>query len=298
MVKKMVIRKPAVAGSFYPGYKSDLISLIEDSFLDKDFGPGEEFKTLNKEKRTVIGGISPHAGYQYSGCAAAFTYLHLFQEKIPETIIILGTDHIGYGKVALMKEGEWETPLGTINIDKELSEKILENSDVIINDKSAFIGYPFGREHNIEVQLPFIQYCSENKEIKFIPIKVSTRDFDRLNTLSKDIAEAIKLYGKDVVIVASSDMTHKEIYDSKQLEKFKEKDQQVIDAFVKLDPRNTFNAASKTTVCGSQTITSLMMICKNLNADKGKLLKYYTSSEKVGKISGYCVGYFSGIIMK
>jgi len=41
-----------------------------------------------------------------------------------------------------------------------------------------------------------------------------------------------------------------------------------------------------------------MMICKNLNASKGKLLKYYTSSEKTGNISGYCVGYFSGVLMK
>lgn len=298
MVLKMVIRKAAVAGSFYPGYKSDLISIIEDSFSDKEFGPGEEFKTLNKDKRTYIGGVSPHAGYTYSGCAAAFTYLHLFQEKIPDTVIILGTDHIGYGKIALMEEGKWETPLGRISIDKVLSEMILENSQVIINDENAFLGYPFGREHNIEVQLPFVQFCAQNKEVKFIPIKVSTRDFNILNTLSNDIAKVIELYNKDVIIIASSDMTHKEVYDSKQLEKFKEKDQRVIDAFVKLDPKNAFEAASKTTVCGSQTISSLMMICKKLNADKGKLLKYYTSSEKVGKIGGYCVGYFSGVIIK
>ena len=294
----MVTRRAAVAGSFYPRYKPDLINIIRESFLDKKFGPGKDFETLNKDERTIIGGVSPHAGYVYSGCAAAFTYLNLFQEKIPDSVIVLGTDHIGYGKIALMDEGEWETPLGNIAIDSELSQKILDNSEIILNDESAFIGFPFGREHNIEVQLPFIKYCSKEKEIKFIPIKVATKDLNIISRLSRDIAQSIKSYDKDVVIVASSDMTHKEVYDSKQLVKFKETDQKVIDSFISFNPEKTFEAASRTTVCGAQTITSLMMISKNLNASKGKLLQYYTSSEKTESISGYCVGYFSGVLMK
>ncbi len=294
----MVIRKAAVAGSFYPRYKPDLINILKESFINKEFGPGEELKTLNQGQRSIIGGVSPHAGYVYSGCCAAFTYLNLFKERIPDTVIVLGTDHIGYGKIGLMDEGEWETPLGNISIDEKLSEKILKNSEIIKKDESAFIGFPFGREHNIEVQLPFIKYCAQEKDVKFIPITISNKDFNVLNRLASDIAKAIQSYDKDVVIVASSDMTHKEVYDSKQLDKFKERDQQVIDAFIKGDPKNTLEAASKTTVCGPQTITSLMMICKNLNATKGKLLKYYTSSERTGNISGYCVGYLSCVLMK
>ncbi|MFX1364047.1 MAG: AmmeMemoRadiSam system protein B [Promethearchaeota archaeon] len=294
----MVIRKAAAAGSFYPRYKPDLISVLKDSFLNEKFGPGEEPKTLNQAQRTIIGGVSPHAGYIYSGCCSAFTFLNLFKERIPDTVIVLGTDHIGYGKVALMDEGEWETPLGNISIDKELSNKILEHSKNIKNDESAFMGYPFGREHNIEVQLPFIKFCSQEKNVKFIPIKISTKNFNVLSQISLDISKAINTFDKDVVIVASSDMTHKEIYDSKQLVEFKELDQRVIDAFVDLNPEKTLEMASKTTVCGPQTITTLMMISKNLNASKSKLLQYYTSSEKTGNISGYCVGYFSGILIE
>ncbi len=294
----MVIRKAAVAGSFYPRYKPDLITILKESFLNKEFGPGEEPTTLNQDQRTIIGGVSPHAGYIYSGCCAAFTFFNLFKERIPDTVIVLGTDHIGYGKVALMDEGEWETPLGNIRIDGELSKKILEYSDIIKNDESAFIGYPFGREHNIEVQLPFIKYCSLEKDVKFIPIIISTKAFNTLNQISSDISKAINSFDKDVVIVASSDMTHKEIHDSEQLMKLKQIDQKVIEGFIDLNPEKTIEAASKTTVCGPQTIASLIMISKNLNASKGKLLQYYTSSEKTGNIRGYCVGYFSGIVMK
>ncbi len=294
----MVIRKAIVAGSFYPRYKPDLLNILNESFTDNEFGPGEELKTLNQEQRSIIGGVSPHAGYVYSGCCAAFTFLNLCKEKLPDTIIILGTDHVGYSGVALMDEGEWETPLGNLTIDKELSKRILEISKTIVKDESAFIGFPFGREHNIEVQLPFIKYCSHDKDIKIIPIKISTKKYSVLENLAKDISQAIKSYDKDVVIVASSDMTHREIHGTDGLKKFKEGDQKVIDAFVELNPSKTLEAASKTTVCGPQTITALLLICKNLNATKGKLLKYYTSSEKTGNYDGYCVGYFSGIIIK
>lgn len=300
----MVVRKAAVAGSFYPQNKSELIELLTQSFLDKEFGPGEEPQPLNQEERLIIGGTSPHAGYIYSGCAAAHTYLNLFKEKIPDSVILLGTDHIGYGKVALMEQGEWETPLGNLRIDEELAKGILKNSKAIISDNSAFIGYPFGREHNIEVQLPFVKYCAKDKDVKIVPVVISTKSFDIMDKLSSEIVKGINSVDKDIVIIASSDMTHKQprnfMNPKSDLEDMRQRDQAVMDAFLESDPQKTFQAALKTTVCGPQTITSLMLICKKLNANNYKALKYYTSYEKGGG-SGPCeysVGYFSGIICK
>jgi len=300
----MILRKAAVAGSFYPRYKPDLLNILKESFTNKKFGPGGIFKSLNQDERTVIGGVSPHAGYIYSGCAAAYTFLNLFKEKIPETIVILGTDHVGYGKIALMEEGEWETPLGNLKIDTELTKKILNNSQIIKADDSAFMGFPFGREHNIEVQLPFIKYCADDKDISIVPIKVSVKKFETLDAISSDISEAINALNKDVIIVASSDMTHKQpsnARDPKQdLEDMRKMDQAVIDAFVELDPKKTLKEASKTSVCGPQTITTLMLTCKKLGCTKAEALKYYMSYEKGGGTGPceYSVGYFSGIIKK
>jgi AmmeMemoRadiSam system protein B len=291
-------RSCAVAGSFYPRYEPDLLRILKDSFLDKNFGPGEEFKTLNKDERTIIGGVSPHAGYVYSGCAAAYTFLNLFKEKIPDTVIILGNDHIGYGKVGLMKEGIWETPLGNLNIDSEVTQEILNNSKVIIEDNSAFLGFPFGREHNIEVQLPFIKYCAGDNEIKIVPIKVSSHKLDVLKTISNDIAKSIKAIDKDIVIIASSDMSHEEVHSKDELKKFKIKDHRLIEGFENLDPEKTLDPYPGATICGRQTITSLILTCNNLAAKSANKLTYYTSSEKTGNIGGYCVGYFSGIISK
>ncbi|MBD3253875.1 MAG: AmmeMemoRadiSam system protein B [Candidatus Lokiarchaeota archaeon] len=299
----LTVRKAASAGSFYPRFKPDLIRIIEESFENDKFGPGEKPETINKERR-IIGGVSPHAGYVYSGCATAHTFLNLFKEKIPDSVIVLGTDHIGYGKVGLMQDGEWETPLGNIKIDKDLSKAIIEQSNIIISDDSAFMGFPYGREHNIEVQLPFIKYCAKDQDIKFVPIKVGTKNYENLESISNDIANAVKSLNKDIVIVASSDMTHKQPKNiskpQKDLEDMHQKDQAVIEAFKSFSPSRVLKYAQKTSVCGPQTITALMLTCKNLNASQCKAIKYYTSYEKGGGTGPceYSVGYFSGIIKK
>jgi AmmeMemoRadiSam system protein B len=299
VIKKVALRRATHAGSWYRGTKKGLLEALKGYFTDEEFGPNEEPSSLNKNERNIIGGVSPHAGMEYSGPCAAFTYLNLFKEKIPDTVIILGTDHIGYRKIALMKKGEWETPLGNLKIDEELSTMILENSSIIEQDNSLFTGFQAEQEHNIEIQLPFIKYCSQGKEVNIVPIKIAgTRDFKILSDIAKDIAEAINSINKDVIIVASSDMSHKQVNSSNQLDQFKEIDLAVIEEFKNLEPEKALENALKTTVCGPQTITTLILTCRNLNATKGELLKYYTSSERTGNIGGYCVGYFSGILSK
>ncbi|MFX1294901.1 MAG: AmmeMemoRadiSam system protein B [Promethearchaeota archaeon] len=295
----MEVRRALHAGSWYPRSKSDLINNLNKYFNDEKFGPGTELKTLNQETRTIIGAVSPHAGHEYSGRCAAFSYLNLFKEKIPDTIIILGTDHIGYDKIALMKEGEWETPLGNLKIDSELAQKILDNSEVVTLDNSAFIGYPFEREHNIEIQLPFIKYCANGSDVKIVPIKIASKfrdNYEILEKLANNMAQSIKSIKKDIVIVASSDMSHEEIYNLSDVEKFKTRDKNFINAFVELNPKKAFETAYRS-VCGKHTITTLMLTCQNLEAKTGKFLQYYTSYDITENL-GYCVGYFSGIIMK
>ena len=116
----MEVRRALHAGSWYPRSKSDLTKDLSKYFMDKKFGPGTEPQTLNQDTRTIIGAVSPHAGHIYSGRCATHSYFNLFKEKIPDTIIIIGNDHYGYDKIALMKEGEWETPLGNLKVDSEL----------------------------------------------------------------------------------------------------------------------------------------------------------------------------------
>jgi hypothetical protein len=307
-----ITRKPAAAGRFYPRFKPEVQALIDEAFLDSTFGPGNPLKIGDKEKkgeRMVLGGISPHAGYVYSGSGTAHTIQAIFEEGAPDTVIILGNQHTGYHDIGLMKEGDWETPLGRIPIDTPLANDILKNCPEVKDDDAAFNGFPHGREHNIEVQIPFIQYAAEkaNKPIKIVTIKIGAMNEGILDKLGKNLAKTIQDYHgkKDIAIIASSDMTHyeprnpmkskPEIFDVQH-----KKDGAVIDAFKKYDIKATFANASDTTVCGPQTIATLMTIGKALGYPNTKALKYYTSFEKMGQEEPceYSVGYFSGIITK
>jgi len=301
-------RKAAVAGGFYPRFKDELIETIESCFMDKEFGPGKSLEIgVEKKPRTILGGICPHAGYSYSGAAVANTMQRIASEGLPDTIIILGTQHTGYYDIALMDSGEWETPLGNIGIDGELAKAIMAESELIINDESAFFGYPHGREHNIEVQLPFIKYMSEKagKDVKFVPIKIGSTKFKKLKDCGEAIGRAAKSQGdKSIIIIASSDMTHKSPSNYKNpesdLKAMKRADNAVINAIKSYDWKNTLERALDTTVCGPQTITTAMIACKELKATKAEILKYYNSYEKGGGNGpcDYAVGYLSAVFLK
>jgi len=292
------IRKASHAGTWYPRYEPDLINTMNELFINEEFGPGDKPSVLN-QKRTIIGGLTPHAGYAYSGSCAAHTYLNLFKETIPDTVIILGTDHQGYSKIGLMKEGTWETPLGNLEVDSELANQILKNSDQIIEDNSAFIGFPNENEHNIEIQLPFIKYCSQENDVKIVPIKIAVmKDFNLMDEIATDISKSIAQLDKDIIILASSDMSHKNVNGPSELKKFKTYDEEVLKNFEAIDPKKTLKACLNTTVCGPQTITTLLLTCQKLGVSKSKALKYYTSHDITGKTSGYCVGYLSAILIK
>ncbi|MHA1610645.1 MAG: AmmeMemoRadiSam system protein B [Promethearchaeota archaeon] len=305
-------RRAASAGQFYPRFKRDLLQTINDCYLDSNFGPGAELKIASKDptqesnKRKVLGVISPHAGYVYSGSAAAFSFQELFREGLPDTLIILGTQHTGYHEVATMASGVWETPLGDISVDVDLSLALVDGKSPIIVDDSAFNGFPHGREHNIEVQLPFVKHAAlcAKKEIKIVPIKIGAMDSDTLDRIGSRIADVIQQNAsKDIAIIASSDMTHfgprtpfepfQEIQENQTL-----RDQKVIDAFEKMDWQETYKYAKQTTVCGPQTISTLMITALNLGYKNGKKLKYYNSFQKTGEQTPceYSVGYFSGAI--
>jgi AmmeMemoRadiSam system protein B len=178
----------------------------------------------------------------------------------------------------------------------------------IIADDSAFMGYPHGREHNIEVQIPILQYVAQiaKKSLKIVPIVVGRMNVKDLEVAGDYIAQKLKPFQgkKDIIIIASSDMTHHEPKDNANpkadIEWQYKKDQAVMDAFVEGNYPKTFDKASETTVCGPQTITLLMIIGKKMGYLKAKKLKYYTSYDRMGGEGPceYSVGYFSGIIFK
>lgn len=242
------LRQPAVAGSFYAGDSKSLNIQIENCFLHK-IGPGEVPLVNTNRENNIIGLVSPHAGYMYSGPVAANGFYKIALDGKPDTIIILGPNHQGFGEnISIMAEGKWKTPLGELEIDAEMAEDILKNSKIIKNDKKAH-----KYEHSIEVQLPFIQYIF-GKDIKFVPICMTRQDIDTDIEIAKSICSSV--VDKNILIIASSDFTHYE-----PQEYAKNVDKQAINAILEFNPKKLYDMIyhQNLTMCGPGPITGKIM---------------------------------------
>jgi AmmeMemoRadiSam system protein B len=241
---------------------------------------------LYNHPRNIVGLICPHAGYMYSGAVAASGFFELAQDGLPETIVLLGPNHSGYGSgLSLLREGIWQTPLGDIQIDTKLADAILSKTDIIDIDDTA---HSF--EHSIEVQLPFLQYLYGDK-FKIIPICFLIQDYNSAIEVGNALHEALTAH--NTVVVASSDMTH---YESAQ--QAKKKDLSALDAITALDAPRFYETieAQNITVCGHAPITALIAYAQSLNA-KAELLNYRTSGDVSGNHSSV-VGYASMLFKK
>lgn len=253
-----MIRKPAVAGQFYSGNPTRLREEIRELM-------GRE---VTKEK--VIGIISPHAGYMYSGAVAGFLFNSI---EIPDTVIILGPNHHGIGsKAAMHPSGEWVTPLGNTRINDKLSELIKRNSKITEEDIAAH-----NYEHSLEVQLPFLQYL--NQDVTIVPVCLGYLDYARCRELGIGIAKAVKAYGKDCLIVASSDMTHYETAESA-----KRKDGLALREVLTLNAEGLLRICrnESITMCGVIPVVVMMVAALELGASAAKLVRYSTSGDVTG----------------
>ena len=265
-------RNPVVAGQFYPASPSQLKTMIEGLVDEKE------------AKDEVIGAVSPHAGYMYSGPVAGAVMSRI---RLKDTVIVIGPNHSGRGKpLSIMTEGTWSTPLGKVKIDSELARKILATSDYLQKDSAAH-----QIEHSLEVQVPFLQYFKS--DIKIVPIVLSFATGSIYKQIGKEIARAIKDLNREVVIIASSDMTHYEPQESAE-----KKDNQAIAAILELNEDKLLARIEELdiTMCGYAPTVSLISAAKELGAKEAELVRYQTSGDTTGDFSSV-VGY-AGIIIK
>ncbi len=278
----MTIRHSAVAGTFYPSSKDSLVKAIEESFLHQQ-GP-QKMPSLEREpfnSNATPFYMVPHAGYIFSGPIAAWSYFDLSQYKTPETIIIIGPNHYGLGPdiATIDKLDEWQTPLGSIEVDVDLIEQIRDiNGNLKRNDVSH------KKEHSIEVQLPFLQYIF-SEEFKILPITMTYQTYSDSVVLGRTIAEVVK--DSNVVIIASSDLSHYEPYETAKL-----KDLKILDAISSLDSDLVYDTKSRYSIsmCGIGPVAATIEASKITSRRKGKILKYASSGDTAGdklRVVGY-----------
>lgn len=270
-----MIRKPVVAGQFYPDRKEDLENMIRYC-MEHKYGPGRDSIKSNEK---ILGIVCPHAGYMYSGPTACHSYKSIVFQN-PELVIIIGPNHFGVGKdVATMIDAQWQTPLGTVQVDSESAKQVTEISKVIEIDE-----FSHSQDHSLEVQVPMLQEILSN-DFQILPIILRSQDMETAIDVGNAVTEIARK--KNSVIVASSDFTHYEenSFAHKQ-------DKALIEPILEMNVEKFCHVLKekRVTACGYGSIASTVIACKNLGAVKGKLLSYATSGDVSGNTESV-VGY-------
>src|SRR5512137_2932459 len=189
------IRKSAIAGTWYPGDSATLAGDIRN-YLKK--------VPAQAVGGPVVGLVSPHAGYVYSGQIAAHGY-RLVEGRRYDAVVVIGPSHrVLFRGASIWPSGGYETPLGVVRIDRELAGAILETDPVLNSDRK-----PHAAEHSVEIQLPFLQVVLGT--FSFVPVVMGTQDLRTCEALAEAIFRAAK--GKDVLVVGSSDLSHFHTYE-------------------------------------------------------------------------------------
>lgn len=267
-----MIRRAAVAGSFYAGTRERLRRQATD--LVKGDGP----------KGRAVGAVVPHAGYIYSGKVAGAVFGRL---AFPEVFVILGPNHTGLGAgSSIMTYGAWETPLGQVPIDTDLARAIKGNSQILEEDHLAH-----QREHSIEVQLPLLQ--AFEVPFSFVPICLLSSEYLACKEIGLAIAGAVSRSDRPTLLVASTDMSH--YVDEAQA---KLMDHRAIDAILALDPERLHQVVrrERITMCGVHPTAAMLVAARELGAASAELVSYATSGD-VTKDDASVVGY-AGLLVR
>ena len=267
------IRLPVVANQFYPGSEKTLRKEV-DGFI----GP-------KRGSEPAIGVVLPHAGYVYSGSIAGQTVATF---PVPRTVVILGPNHTGRGPaVSVYPSGSWRMPFGDVPINEKLAGDFLERCDLAVPDEMAHL-----MEHSIEVQIPFLFYGGTG-DLSIVPVTISRLSNNECRLAGEALGDVISRRMEEVLIVASSDMTH---YESR--ESAKAKDSEALARVLDLDPEGLLRVvlAQRISMCGAIPTAVMLYSSLFLGATDAKLVRYGTSGDVSGDYH-QVVGY-AGVVVR
>ena len=276
--RKMNIRKPAVAGQFYPGTAKDLSEML-----------GNLFASAHKDELLddipVNALIAPHAGYVFSGKQAAKAYQYL--KKGNYTLVcVISPSHQEYFEGVSIYPGEaYKTPLGDCPVHSEARELALSCENISSDMKGH------RREHALEVQLPFIQHKLGN--IPILPLVMGDQSKRSIDLLSSCLGKLYGTYGNKILFVASSDLSHFHSAEHASM-----LDGHFIELLDKAELGTLYDKLhdDELEACGGGPILAIMKGL-NISGSEIKILGYSHSGEVLEDKSSV-VGYTSAIMIK
>ena len=272
-----MIRNPVVAGSFYPGDSSILKTQIND-YLQKAI--------IKDDNRDILGVISPHAGYVYSGQCAAFSFNAIRNKDFDLAVIIAPSHRFADFDFSIGDYDEYITPLGGVKVAKDIVKELKDK----FNMETSY--YAHNVEHSLEVQLPFLQQIKP--DAKIVPILLGEQNPENSNRLASILAEYFNDRLENTVFIISSDLSH--YHDS---ETATEMDTIIAENLENLDIHKMEDDAQqgKIEACGMGGILTLMSLANELNYSNSKILDFRNSGDVSGDYK-QVVGYLSSCVYK
>ncbi len=271
------IRRPAVAGSWY---SDDPAELSED--LRGYMSNAQDFQLSD-----IVGLVSPHAGYVYSGPVAAYAYRQVEGQNYDVVVVIAPSHTEGFPFASVYARGGYQTPLGVIPVDTALAKAIAANRRWVKAGDRGHRQEGMGRqEHSLEIQLPFLQLALG--DFKLIPIIMGDQNEEVVHELAKALAASLK--GKRALLVASSDLSHYHPYDQAN-----RLDAGVVRRIEEFQPDSLLGdlKADRVEACGGGPICAVMEASKLLGADEAKVLKHANSGDVPAGDKRGVVGYLA-----
>lgn len=272
-------KKADLAGTWYPSSSKRLTAMLEGYINNAK---------LDKVPPNIVAIIAPHAGYIYSGPVAAYAFKAVSNLDI-DTVIVVGFSHRRYyDAISVYDRGIFETPLGHLKVDRELAKRLILSHEKLYFDTASFTN-----ENSIEMELPFIRYIFQDKDIKIVPIAMGVQSYENAKVLGNSLYEILKDKDK-YLLIASTDMSHYHTYGEANTI-----DGLAIETLKKFDPKELFDKASlrKCEFCGVGAVIATMIAAKKLGADSIEVLKYANSGDTAGRKDNV-VGYLSAAMYK
>jgi len=268
------VRPAAVAGSFYPADSAELAKMV-DGFLAKATPP---------PLTGVVALVAPHAGYQYAGQVAAYSYALLKGKKFDRVVVIAPSHYEAFGFSSVYDGAAYTTPLGQVPVDRAFAAKLAAMSKSIRLSGLGHTPTPDKPEHALEDQLPFLQRVLG--QFQLVPIVMGDQSYENCRALGLALAKLIQ--GTNTLIVASSDLSHYHPYD--QAEVIDHKTLNAIEEWDYLSMARNFESQIWE-ACGGGPIIAAMIASERLGASQAKVLDYANSGDTPGGDKTRVVGY-------
>ena len=266
MASSLDIRPPAVAGRFYPGRADELAAEVTR-------GLGAD---VDGARHIAV--VAPHAGYVYSGAIAGRVFA---ATAVPRRVVVLAPNHTGRGaRVAVWPRGAFALPGAEVPVDEDLAAQLIGSGAGFVADHEAHRA-----EHALEVELPLL--LARQPQLMVTPVIVGGIDGAACIALGRALAKIVTEIDEEVLVVASSDMSH---YLPDDLTR--EIDRRAIAPMLACDAAQLYAVVEREDIsmCGVLPATVALAYATARGATRGTLISYGTSGDTFGerdRVVGY-----------